>query len=43
MGLILAPGPQKGDEEWQLSKYSADAATAVSESLKRKKKAESIL
>ena len=26
---LLAPGPQQGDEEWQLSKDSADAATAA--------------
>ncbi len=26
---LLAPGPETVDEEWQLSKDSADAATAV--------------
>jgi len=26
---LLAPGTERGDEEWQLSKDSADAATAA--------------
>ena len=26
---MLAPGPETGDEDWQLSKDSADAATGV--------------
>jgi len=28
---LLAPGPGEGDEDWQLSKDSADAATAIHE------------
>ena len=29
MGDLLAPGPGTVDEEWQLSKDSADAATVI--------------
>ena len=28
LGDSIAPGPYMGDEDWQLSKDSADAATA---------------
>ena len=44
MESLLAPGPFMGDEDWQLSKDSADAATVSSDlkmSLERKEKAES--
>ena len=40
-GGMLAPGPETVDEVWQLSKDSADAATAYSEPSERKEKAES--
>ena len=37
---VISARPETGDEEWQLSKDSADAATAFGQPSGREKKAE---